>query len=279
MVDTESEDGGEIDVNNLGSSSFWVYVFRCARAGPHTLWSRKEDHMLEEEMRSLCDKVIAYRLKKMDASVTDVDTSPLNNNNDNNDNNIAMASKDTVRCFCAMTDIMIDQNPDLYSDLSSKLNTPLQEERAVCKAFTDFAEHLFSRQTTWSLIVSLLTFAGCLAGECSHNGRSVLVKSVCEWTTVFMVLKLRPWIEQNGRLEGLVDFVTPGHTSRTTVVTGGLPADLPDASDLTRMLYGKLLMLYSKVDGMSFDEQIQKIMMFVGILFVVLNVLWVFFTQ
>merc|ERR1711962_179093 len=96
-------------------------------------------------------------------------------------------AEETVHCFCAMSDLMIFENPGLYTDLSSKLNTPLHEERVVCKAFMDFAEALFNKGTTWPLIISLLTFAGSLAAECSRNGRSILVGSIKDWTTIFVV--------------------------------------------------------------------------------------------
>ena len=65
--------------------------------------------------------------------------------------------------------------------------------------FSDFAECLFSKGTTWPLVISLLAFSGALAVECSRNGRSILVKSVRDWATVFMVMRLKEWIIDNGK--------------------------------------------------------------------------------
>lgn len=63
---------------------------------------------------------------------------------------------------------------------------------------SDFAEHLFSKSISWSLIASLLAFSGGLAIECTRNGRSILVRSVCDWATVFIVIRLKEWVKQNG---------------------------------------------------------------------------------
>ena len=181
---------------------------------------------------------------------------------------------ETVQCFCAMSDLMIFENPGLYTDLSSKLNTPLQEERVVCKAFMDFAEALFNRGTSWPLIISFLTFAGSLAAECSRNGRSILVGSIKDWTTIFVVLKLKDWIAQNGNLLGLVRFVSPGTANRVTAEPANSPAKMT-FEEFTGLMYAKAGALYSKLDEMSHEERIHRITVMIGVMFVVLNVLWI----
>jgi len=236
-------------------SSLWVHVFRVARAGPKCLWSKKDDSELEEEIRFMCEKVINYRVKP---SALGQRTAPR-----------------TVRCFCRMTDIMMTQNPELYTQLSSKLNTTLEGERVVCKAFTDFAEALFEKGITWPLIISLLTFSGALAAECSRNGRSVLVRSISNWTTVFMVLKLKEWIEENGNLVGFIHFVSPESTTKEEQALNLADRRQLSFDDVTRALREKCRAVSSKLLELPFDEGVHRITMVIGVLFVLLNVLWI----
>lgn len=65
--------------------------------------------------------------------------------------------------------------------------------------FSDFAECLFSKGVTWPLIISFFAFSGALAVECARNGRSILVKSVTDWATIFTVMRLKEWIIENGK--------------------------------------------------------------------------------
>ena len=63
---------------------------------------------------------------------------------------------------------------------------------------SDFAESLFAKTISWPLIASLLAFSGGLAIECIRNGRSILVRRICDWATIFVVMRLKNWIKQNG---------------------------------------------------------------------------------
>ena len=180
------------------STSLWIYMYRCAKLGSRSLWKKKKNAILEEQIRSLCDKVIQYRLggTKAGKNILDRKTNvPIHPN--------------VVKCFCNMTDIMIATNPTLYTDIASKLNITFHDERVVCKAFSDFAEILFSKGTTWSLLVSLLTFSSCLAVECAKSGRSVLVRSISDWTTIFIIMHTREWIIENGKWNGVLKYFEP----------------------------------------------------------------------
>ena len=75
---------------------------------------------------------------------------------------------------------------------------------------SDFAESLFAKTISWPLIASLLAFSGGLAIECIRNGRSILVRRICDWATIFVVMRLKNWIKQNGGWvsENMVNFLT-----------------------------------------------------------------------
>jgi len=64
--------------------------------------------------------------------------------------------------------------------------------------FSEFAENLFKKGVSWPLIISLLAFSGSLAAECTRNGRSILVRRICDWATLFIVMRLKEWIKENG---------------------------------------------------------------------------------
>ena len=44
------------------SASLWIYLYRCAKLGSRSLWKKKKNVILEEQVRSLCDKVIQHRI-------------------------------------------------------------------------------------------------------------------------------------------------------------------------------------------------------------------------
>ena len=191
------------------STSLWIYLYRCAKLGSRSLWKKKRNVILEEQIRTLCDRVIQHRLQRHKSEINDL----------NRKSNIPLRG-DIVKCFCDMTDLMILQNPNLYSDIALKLNITFHEERSVCKAFSDFAEVLFSKGVTWPLIVSLLAFSSGLAAECAKHGRSILVQSISDWATVFIVMRLRGWIVENGKWDGMLRYFEPKkQTSDISVIS------------------------------------------------------------
>lgn len=175
-------------------STLWIYLHRCAKLGPRSLWVRQKDFKLEEQCRTLCDKVVRHRMDKVDINHSPIKSPKFREK----------PSPEVISCFSDMIDLLFEANPDLYSDIIYKLNVPLHDERAVCRAFCDFAEHLFSKSISWSLIASLLAFSGGLAIECTRNGRSILVRSVCDWATVFIVIRLKEWVKENGGWDGVL---------------------------------------------------------------------------
>ena len=53
------------DENSVGatkSSSLWIYLYRCAKLGSRSVWKKKKNIALEEQIRSLCDEIIKYKL-------------------------------------------------------------------------------------------------------------------------------------------------------------------------------------------------------------------------
>lgn len=176
----------------------WIYMNRCSKIGIRSLWKEKKNIVFGEQVRSLCDKVIQHRLSESNSGsnfLAGRDNMPIR--------------EDLVKCFCRMTDAMIMTNPDLYMDLALKMDITFHEERIVCKAFSDFAENLFSEGPTWALITSLLTFSGCLAVECSKNGRSILVGSISDWATTFIIVRLKTWIQENNMWDGVLQYFAP----------------------------------------------------------------------
>ena len=157
-------------------------------------------------MRSLCDKVIQHRLT----------ATQTGNNILHRKTNIPIRP-DVVTCFCDMTDVIIFSNPTLYTDIALKLNITFQEERLVCKAYSDFAEILFSKGVTWPLIISFLAFSSCLAVECAKHGRSILVRSISDWATIFIIMRLRDWIVQNRCWNGALRYFEPKKQSSSLI--------------------------------------------------------------
>ncbi len=180
------------------TTSLWIYLYRCAKLGSRSLWKKNRNFVLEEQVRALCDKVIQHRLT----------TTQSGENILHRKTNIPMRP-DVITCFCNMTDVIIDTNPTLYSDIALKLNITFNEERLLCKAFSDFAEVLFSKGTTWPLVVSFLAFSSSLAVECAKHRRSILVRRISDWATIFIVMRLREWIVENGRWNGVLRYFEP----------------------------------------------------------------------
>ena len=191
------------------TSSLWIYLYRCAKLGARSLWKKKKNVVLEEQIRALCDKVIQHRLTKMQLG----DTILARKTN-------LPIRQDVVHCICTMTDVIVATNPKLYKDVALKLNITFHEERLVCKAYSDFAEILFSNGPTWPLLISLLAFSGSLAVECTRKGRSILVRRISDWATIFIVMRLRDWIIQQGKWDGVLRYFEPKKQS---------PSLIPDA--------------------------------------------------
>ena len=188
------------------STSLWIYLYRCAKLGSRSLWKKKKNSILEEQIRYLCDKVIQHRLTKTQCENDKLDRT----------SNVPIGL-DIVTCFCNMTDVIIYLNPTLYTDIALKLNITFQEERLVCKAYSDFAEILFSKGTTWPLIVSFLAFTSCLAVECAKQGRSILVRSLSDWATIFLIMHMKDWIVKNGRWNGALKYFQPKKQSSAVI--------------------------------------------------------------
>ena len=107
------------------TTSLWIYLYRCAKLGSRSLWHKKKNAVLEEEIRTLCDKVIQHCMARMQGDFTAVTGQKTN----------VPLRQEVLQCFFNMTDLIVASNPNLYSDVALKLNITIHEERVVCKAY------------------------------------------------------------------------------------------------------------------------------------------------
>lgn len=107
------------------STSLWIYLYRCAKLGSRSLWHKKKNVVLEEEIRTLCDKVISNYMSRKQPDYVGTKRHKTN----------VPVRDDVLQCFYNMTDLIVASNPNLYTDVALKLNITLQEERVVCKAY------------------------------------------------------------------------------------------------------------------------------------------------
>lgn len=177
-------------------NTLWIYLYRCSKLGPRSIWRKQEVCLLEEQSRTVCDKAIRHRMERVC-----IDHSPIKSPNIR-----AKPSAEALACIYDIMDVLVASNPELYTDVSFKMNMNIHDERAVCRAYSDFAESLFQKGVTWPLITALFAFSGSLAAECTRNGRSILVRSICDWATVFIVMRLKEWLKENSGWEGVVSY-------------------------------------------------------------------------
>ncbi|XP_066922562.1 apoptosis regulator BAX-like isoform X4 [Clytia hemisphaerica] len=177
-------------------TTLWIYLYRCSKLGPRSLWIKQSNCVLEELTRTICDKAIRHRMTK-----ASIDHSPIKS-----PKLYETPSEKTMQCVKDMIDLIVSSHPELYTEITFKLNIPVQDERTVCRTYSEFAENLFKRGVSWPLIISLLSFSGSLAAECTRNGRSILVRRICDWATLFIVMRLKDWIQDNGGWDGMYEF-------------------------------------------------------------------------
>ena len=176
------------------SAGTWLYLYRYSKLGAHHFWKGKADNAIEEQGRSLSERTIRYRMERMRIDHTPIKTPSFKFH----------ASANVLDKMIDMVDLFVAAYPDVFMHASAKLRIEIKDERVLCKAFSAFAEELFSNGINWGLIVAFFAFSASLAVECVHFGRSILVRGICDWTSLFIAIRLKDWIIENGGWEGIV---------------------------------------------------------------------------
>lgn len=199
----------DMAASKKSQTTLWIYLYRCSKLGPRSLWVKQTNYTLEEMTRTICEKVVRHRMTK-----ASIDHSPIKS-----PKLYDSPCDQTMQCIKDMVDLMVSAHPELYSEITFKLNIPIQDERTVCRTYSEFAENLFKRGVSWPLIISLLAFSGSLATECTRNGRSILVRRICDWATLFIVMKLKAWVQAQGGWDGIYDFFHPSTPAKSNFST------------------------------------------------------------
>lgn len=110
---------------NKSQTTLWIYLYRCSKLGPRSVWVKQSDCVLEELTRTICDKAIRHRMSK-----AFIDHSPIKS-----PKLYETPSEKTMTCVKDMVDLLVSAHPELYSEITFKLNVPIQEERTVCRTY------------------------------------------------------------------------------------------------------------------------------------------------
>ena len=114
-------------------TTLWIYMYRCSKLGPRSLWVKQSNCVMEELTRTICDKAIRHRMTK-----AAIDHSPIKS-----PKLFEHPSEKTMQCVKDMIDLVVSSHPELYSEITFKLNIPIQDERTVCRTFRYHFELLF----------------------------------------------------------------------------------------------------------------------------------------
>lgn len=118
-------DKEEMGVHKKTQTTLWIYLYRCSKLGPRSLWIKQSECDLEELTRAICDKAIRHRMSK-----ADIDHSPIKS-----PKLYATPAEETIDCVKNMLDLLVSSHPELYSEITFKLNIPIQDERTVCRTY------------------------------------------------------------------------------------------------------------------------------------------------
>ena len=94
---------------------------------------------MEELTRAICDKSIRYRMTNMD-----IDHSPIKS-----PKLFLQPAKMTMKCVENMVDIIVTAHPELYTEITFKLNITIQDERTVCRTYRSVII-IFYHGSEWS---------------------------------------------------------------------------------------------------------------------------------
>ena len=79
---------------------------------------KQSNYTMEEMTRTICEKVVRHRMTK-----ASIDHSPIKSPKLYDSPN-----EDTLQCIKDMVDLMMSAHPELYSEITFKLNIPIHEE-------------------------------------------------------------------------------------------------------------------------------------------------------
>ena len=106
-------------------STLWIYLHRCAKLGPRSIWMKQKNCVLEEQTRTLCEKAVRHRMGK-----ADIDHSPIKSPQVRE-----RPSNNALKCIFDMIDVLTNNHQEIFSDIIYKLKVPIQNERALCRAY------------------------------------------------------------------------------------------------------------------------------------------------
>ena len=125
----------------------------------------------------------------------------------------------TLNTLRRMVTIIEVDNPDL----SQLLNTTLIITPATAySTFVHTAHVIFQNGTNWGRIVAFYKFAGAVAHHLVKKQRSDMVQHVVNWTVIYIVENLLPWIREQGGWDAFVAyFPEQTDTRRKTMLALG----------------------------------------------------------
>ncbi|KAG8002941.1 Bcl-2-like protein 1 [Nibea albiflora] len=82
-----------------------------------------------------------------------------------------------------------------FNDLHNQLHiTPA----TAYQSFENVMDEVFRDGVNWGRIVGLFAFGGALCVECVEKEMSPLVGRIIEWMTVYLDIRIQPWIQSQG---------------------------------------------------------------------------------
>ncbi|XP_010741994.2 bcl-2-like protein 1 [Larimichthys crocea] len=90
-----------------------------------------------------------------------------------------------------------------FNDLHNQLHiTPA----TAYQSFENVMDEVFRDGVNWGRIVGLFAFGGALCVECVEKEMSPLVSRIIEWMTVYLDIRIQPWIQSQGGWERFAEI-------------------------------------------------------------------------
>ncbi|KAE8293086.1 Bcl-2-like protein 1 [Larimichthys crocea] len=74
------------------------------------------------------------------------------------------------------------------------------------QSFENVMDEVFRDGVNWGRIVGLFAFGGALCVECVEKEMSPLVSRIIEWMTVYLDIRIQPWIQSQGGWERFAEI-------------------------------------------------------------------------
>lgn len=109
-----------------------------------------------------------------------------------------VTSNETSRILASVCDELERMFPNLYQNVSNRINVAFTNESVMQDAFRTVCASLFAGEITWGRIVSMYAIVGAISIDCARQERPNYLKTLTYMVEEEVLSKLGGWIVQQG---------------------------------------------------------------------------------